>query len=226
MEAPSYLMPRPPLDLNDEKCTAFDRLYIASAKTPQGKSIDYDLPYPKWHFLSYLGEMHDIVLHGSWNKDISRIEPQRAQDVRAFSAQRAIYATTDGIWAIFFAILDRKNHTLGLFNSCLQARLPTGELSEPLYFFSINDDALKCRPWSQGAVYMLPKEHFEQEPPQRHQGIEVVFPHWIGKVETVPVAKLIVGPDDFPFLKNVRGHNQERLLKRMSEDPDGFPWLE
>ena len=47
-----------------------------------------------------------------------------ANDVRAFSNQRAIYATTDGIWVIYFAILNRKLYPeMSLFNSCFQARV-------------------------------------------------------------------------------------------------------
>ena len=47
-------------------------------------------------------------MHGSQNLGIEVVEPRHARDIRAFSNQEAIYATTDGIWVIYFAILNRK----------------------------------------------------------------------------------------------------------------------
>jgi hypothetical protein len=54
--------------------------------------------------------------------EIEQVEPKKANDKRAYSNQLAIYTTTDGIWVMYFAILDRKKYPeMTLFNSCLQA---------------------------------------------------------------------------------------------------------
>ncbi|HEY7260878.1 MAG TPA: hypothetical protein VH589_05260 [Trebonia sp.] len=45
-------------------------------------------------------------------------------------------------------------------------------------------------------------------------------------VPVSPVAKLAVGPGDFPFLELIRGHDDELLRARIAADPDGFPWVE
>ena len=223
MQAPSYFLPRPPIDRNPDALAAYEQLYQATALD---QFIDYQLPYPKWEFLTHISETKDVVFHGSSNTHIDVVEPQQAHDIREFSAQRAIYATTDSIWVIFFAILDRKKYPMSLFNSCLQARISPNQLSDPLYFFSITQSALICKPWCVGAVYILPRFYFKQEPPQQHQGMEIIFPHWIGNVPSKPIAKLLVGPDDFPFLDQIHGHYDQKLVERMKVDPDGFPWLD
>ena len=65
--------------------------------------------------------------------------------------RRAIYATTDGLWVIYFAILDRHEHPeVSLFNTCLQARVAADEWSDPVYFYSITHSVLLQRPWREG----------------------------------------------------------------------------
>lgn len=217
-------MSRPPLDLSSEKQKAFDDLWRS---TPGDGIVDYRLPYPKWQFLTYLCETKELVLHGSQNLEIDIVEPRQAKDVRDFSKQKAIYATTDGIWVIYFAILDRRNNPeMSLFNSCLQARITFDQLSDPLYFFSITNSALKKEPWCDGMIYILPRLSFKQEAPQISQGVEVVFPHWISSVANVPLARLKVNKADFPFFAQVHGHDNEKLGKLFRDNPGGFNWLD
>jgi len=92
-----YYLPRPDFNLTLEKKQAFDELFHS---TPEAELVDYQLPFPKWQYLTYLCETRDLVLHGSQVKGIDVVAPRLAQDVRAFSNQRAIYATADGIWVI------------------------------------------------------------------------------------------------------------------------------
>jgi len=208
--------------MTPEKQDAFEQVLQA---TPAGDFIDYRIPYPKWQFLSYICETRETVLHGSQHAHIDEVEPRQANDKRAFSNQRAIYATTDGIWVIYFAILDREKYPeMTLFNSCLRVRAADNRLSAPLYFFSITHSALLQKPWCEGTIYILPRHSFEQEAPQQVQGMEIVFPHWIGRSPAKPIAKLHVGPQDFPFLEQIHGHNNEKLVQLAMADPNGFPW--
>ena len=116
MDISSFLIPRPSFDKSIEIVSAFDNLFQS---TSIGTFIDYSLPFPKWQFLTYLCETKNLVLHGSQNLEIERVEPKQANDKRAYSNQFAIYATTDGIWVMYFAILDRNKHPdITLFNSC------------------------------------------------------------------------------------------------------------
>lgn len=122
MQAPSFYLPRPPFDLTPEKRDAFEQLFLS---TPGGDWVSYGLPYPKWEYLSYLCETKELVLHGSQVLNIDEVEPRLANDIKAFSNQRAIYATTDGIWVIYFAIVDRQKYSpLSLFNSAFVLESP------------------------------------------------------------------------------------------------------
>jgi len=224
MPAYELLLSQPLIESTPERQQAFERLFQA---TPVGGLIDYQLPYPKWQYLSWLCETKELVLHGSQNLGIDTVEPQQARDIKAFSKQDAIYATTNGIWVIYFAIIDRKNFPgLSLFNSCLQVRIAADQWSEPFYFFSISQFARVQNPWCEGMVYILPRQTFEQEAHQQAQGMEVVFPHWISPVAVQPIARLRVGSQDFPFLDQIYGHDDEKLVKLYQTDPDGFPWPE
>jgi len=224
MQALDFLLPRPAFDLSPSKRKAFEDLWQARRKRD---FLDYHLPYPKWQFLSYLCESRELVLHGSQNQGIGTVEPRQANDMKAFSNRRAIYATTDGIWVIYFAVLDRQKYPgLSLFNSCLRAWISANQLSEPLYFFSVTHSALLQKPWCKGTIYILPRRSFEREASQQVQGVEIIFPHWISSLPADPLGKLQVGADDFPFLAQIHGHNDEKLVELATADPNGFPWPE
>jgi hypothetical protein len=215
-------LPRPTFDMDPEKQAAFEQLFQL---TSPGDFVDYHLPYPKWQYLSYLCEAEELVLHGSQNLDIDVVEPRQANDIKAFSNQQAIYATTDGIWVIYFAIVDRKKYPgMSLFNSCWRARFSGDQLNDPFYFFSITQSALRQKPWCEGAIYILPRQNFEQEASQQVQGVEIIFPHWISPLSAKPVAKLSVRAEDFPFLDQVHGHNDEKLNQLAKTDPNGYSW--
>jgi hypothetical protein len=221
MQIQDYLLPRPLIESSPEKQEAFERLFQS---TPAGGLINYQLPYPKWQYLSWLCATKELVLHGSQDSEIDEVEPRQARDVRAFSNQEAIYATTDGIWVIYFAIVDRKKFKgLSLFNSCVQVRIAADQWSDPLYFFSVSQFARVQKPWCEGMIYILPRQTFEQEAHQQFQGMEIVFPHWISPVAAMPVARLNVEPQDFPFLEQIHGHDDEKLVQLYQSDPNGFP---
>lgn len=224
MQPLDYLQPQPPFELTSEKQAAFESLFIS---TTPGDFVDYQLAYPRWQFLSYLCQTRNLVLHGSQNRAIDVVEPRKAKDIKIFSAQEAIYATTDGIWVIYFAIIDRKRfEQLSLFNSCVNIRISSDQVMGPLYFFSITHSALLQNPWCDGVIYILPRENFQQEPPQQMMGAEISFPHWISAMPAKPVAKLLVRPQDFPFLAEIHGHDDEKLSRLAMADPNGFPWPE
>jgi hypothetical protein len=223
MRALDFLLPQPPFDLMPEKQAAFETLIDS---TPSGGFVDYQLTSPKWQFLSYLCKSRDFVLHGSQNADIEVVEQRKAIDVKAFSNQDAIYATTDGIWVIYFAIVDHKDFQLSLFNSCLNIHVFPYQILGPLYFFSITHSALLQQPWCDGEVYVMRCENFEQEPAQPMLGADIVFPQWVSSKAAKPIAKLQVQPQDFPFLIDIHRHNDEKLAQLAVADPNRFPWPE
>jgi hypothetical protein len=219
-----FFLSQPPVELSPETRSAFDALF---ASTPPGAFINYQLAAPKWQFLSYLCQSQNLVLHGSQHQDIDEVEPRKALDVKAFSNQDAIYATTDGIWVMYFAIVDRRRFDhISLFNSCLNVRMSADQVGGPFYFFSITHTALVQNPWCDGVIYILPRETFTQEPEQFMMGAAIIFPHWISSQPARPAARLRVTPRDFPFLAQIHGHDDEKLAQLAAADPNGFPWPE
>jgi hypothetical protein len=191
-----------------------------------GALIDYTLAAPRWQFLCYLCDHKDILLHGSGRSDIVEFEPRQSNDVAEFGNRRAVYAASDGIWPIYFAIVDRDGGVTSLVNSCARVVGPDGRRGEPYYFFSINADALSRRPWRRGTIYVLPRQSFEQQAPLPYRGLQLEAAQWASPVSVRPLARLQVEPDDFPFLDKLRGHDPQRVTERAARDPAGFPWLD
>jgi hypothetical protein len=113
-----------------------------------------------------------------------------------------------------------------LCNACVRVPSGNGEPNEPYYFFSISDTALRRRPWRTGTVYLLPGDSFEIQPPLTVGDVQIQVAQAASSVPVRPVGKLAVGPRDFPFLEQIRGHDDEALQARIAADPGGFPWVE
>ena len=91
---------------------------------------------------------------------------------------------------------------------------------------AVSEAALARRPWRSGTVYLLPGGSFEAQPPLAVGDVAVEPAQAASPVPVRPAAKLAVDPGDFPFLAQVRGHDDEQLRARMAADPAGFPWVE
>jgi hypothetical protein len=111
-------------------------------------------------------------------------------------------------------------------NGCARLADAGERLGEPHYYFSISAQALKQQPWRPGTVYLLPAGSFELQPRVRVGDVSVQPAQWASPVPVAPVAKLAVQPEDFPFLDQIRGHDDARVWARAAVDPDGFPWHE
>ena len=73
----------------------------------------------RWQFLCSLAARRRIAFHGTGDSRIERFEPREPIDFAPFGSQRAVFATSDPIWAMFYAIVDRGRHRLTLNNGCL-----------------------------------------------------------------------------------------------------------
>jgi hypothetical protein len=105
---------------------------------------------------------------------------------------------------MYFAILDRDRFPMTLSNSAARVELEGRKLSDPYYFFSITQQALAQRPYRRGWVYLLPRDTFEQQPKQKFRGLDIHLPQWASAEPVRPLGKLEVGPEDFPFLAQMR----------------------
>jgi hypothetical protein len=216
---------RPPLDPTPDTVAAFTQLYAEAVRDGEGRAIHYILAVPKWQFLCWLCDTHDVLLHGSGDPNIDEFEPRQSNDLMAFGNRKAVYAASDGLWPIYFAIVDRDRYVHSLMNGCFRAVGADGIVSDPYYFFSVNDDALPHRPWRVGTIYILPRVGFEQQPHTTYQGADIEIAQWASLAPVRPLAKLTVDPYDFPFLRQIRAHNIAVVNQRAERNPDGFPWL-
>jgi hypothetical protein len=164
MILPDYWLERPKIEIDPQRRSDFDRLYASVKAAGTNIRIDYTFPVPKWQFLCYLADQHGVVLHGTGDPYIQIFEPRPSSDLNEFGAQTAIYAAGDGLWAMFFAILDRKNYPMATSNACIRLVDEVGQVSEPRYVFSISHTALHQRPWRSGTVYLLPGDTFVNQP--------------------------------------------------------------
>jgi hypothetical protein len=181
------------------------------------------LPVPTWVFLVWLDHSQKYLMHGTGDPSITLFEPRQSNDVGWFGNRKAVYAASDGIWAMFFAILNRPTIPMSISNSAV--RLETIP-EQDIYFFSVTDTALEQGAFRRGWVYVLPRDDFEQEPSEPHEGIKTHAHHWASLQAVKPLFRVAVDAADFPFLKEIRAHNDEILWKRVERNRDGFPWLE
>ena len=184
------------------------------------------LPVPIWQFLCWAADHKPVVLHGSGDAHITEFEPRQSNDVSEFGNRKAVYAASEGIWPMFYAVVDRTNYSATINNAAVRYQSGEGQVSDPVYFFSISKPVLEQRPFRQGFVYLLPKDTFETEASYPFGSFDIV-PHHCASLEPVrPLALIRVQPNDFPFLNAIRGHDDEVLGQRAERNPNGFPWVD
>ena len=217
-EIPDFYVSRPAGWSHDD-VEAFERVWVHQVQPGAGGAIDYQLDAPKWMFLCWLAETKDVLLHGSGRADIRSFEPRRARDISEFGGRRAVFAASDGIWAMFFAIAKRRAAT-SLVNAAFSVDIRGA--SKSFYYFSINREAFD--PWQEGAVYVLPRSSFDRAPDEEWLGAKITSHHWASDVLVRPMASLAVTPVDFPLLNNVNTHDRDTVAARELANPNGFPW--
>ncbi len=222
---PDYWLKRPVFELTKDRKKYLESLWQKTLENPNIPWIE-NLPVPKWVFLCWLTEEKDMLVHGSSNFNITLFEPRvpNAKDDDKFSQQTAVFASSEGIWPMFYAIIDRENFRPRLLNGALRFELPEG-LSDVRYFFSVTQNILEKYPWHEGVMYVLPKDGFVLQSPHPLGDFIIHELQWANLSPVKPIAKIRIVPEDFPFLSQVRGHNNAVVEARAKGNPDGFPWL-
>lgn len=222
---PDYWLPQPEYALGEEAQRACDALLAVALAHSAAEPMDYTLAVPKWRFLCYVVEQHGLVLHGSPNGGITEFAPRKAEDFNDFGAQMAVYAAADGIWPIYFAIVDReKSRTIQ--NGCIWAEHADGTMGLPHYYFSISKNAVAQQPYRDGVVYLLPRASFTFEPPMQYGEVLIHSAQLASAAAVRPLAKLAVTPEDFPFLAQMRTHDDARLGEYAAAMQQGLPMPE
>lgn len=224
MMLPDYWLTRPKTVDDANAQQAFDALLTAALGRKGCRTIPYSLPWPKWQFLCHVADHHPLALHGSGNPRISLFEPRQSNDVGDFGNQRAVYAASDGLWAMFFAIVDRDRFNLSVTNACVRLVDQAGTIHGPFYVFSVSQAALPQHPWRTGTVYLLPRESFIAQPPMTFGSNQVRIAQLASFAPVPPLAKITVNPTDFPFLTQIRGHDDRRLQEYATALQTGAAW--
>jgi hypothetical protein len=204
-------LPAPAAHMTDAKRHAFAALVDSARARGPAAPVEYRSEYPKYEFLTYLVAELGFLLHGSRHPDITLFEPRPAHDLYEFSAQHAVYAASDGIWPIVFAIRDRRPQQGTFFNGCSRLVFDDVSRSEPYYHFALTAEGLREQPWTTGTIYVLPRKTFVPHPLIHEQGLTLTHEEWASPEAVVPIAKIAVSPEDFPFLHDFWGYNPDRL---------------
>ena len=223
MMLPDYWLTRPSVNFDESTQIAFDELLNTTLSIGGCPTIEFTLPWAKWQFLCYIADHHDIALHGSGDPNIDLFEPRQSSDLNEFGNRKAVYAAADGLWAMFFAIVNRKR-VMSITNACVRLADEMGTLHGPYYVFSVSQAALPDQPWRTGTVYLLPRNSFALQPPIPFGPNEVHIAQLASLVPVQPLAKLMVKPEDFPFLLQIRGHDDQRLQEYATALQTGAPW--
>jgi hypothetical protein len=209
--------PAPKFDMTREKHVEFTKLLDTTLTKANGDWIDYDLPYPKHEFVQFITAQDQIIFHGSNKMDIDVFQPVRKSmemnDETGRGNVQAVYGTHDGLWSMFFAVVDRAHLQGSIRNGVMYFQNQTGE-QIAVYNFSINQEQLAKRPYIEGALYLLPRDRFTrlQLTPESYAN------EWVSEQPVKPIAKLRIQPKDFPFLEKIGGHDDTELIRlnRMS----------
>ncbi len=223
MILPDYWLTRPGANFDQQAQNVFDELLDTALSMDGCPAIHYDLPWPKWQFLCHIADHRGVALHGSGDPNIALFEPRQSNDLNEFGNQKAVYAASDGLWAMFFAIVDRER-VRSITNACVRLADEAGNILGPYYVFSVSQTALPNQPWRTGVVYLLPRETFTVQPHLAFGSYEVHFAQLASYVPVQPLAKLTVTPADFPFLTQIRGHDDQRLQEYATALQTGAPW--
>jgi hypothetical protein len=205
---PDHWLSVPAIDHDEATIAEFDGLLSSALAAGPENPIPYSPVAPKGEFLHYAVSRGDFVLHGSADPDIDVFEPRQANDLRDFGNQAAIYAASDEMWPIFFAIVDRSYSAFRL-DACIRIlELPCATA----WSCSITQSALDNQPRRDGTVYLLPRVGFVDDDVVEFGSLHV-RPSQVASASPIhPVAKLGVTPADFPFLHQVREHDDDSHL--------------
>jgi hypothetical protein len=223
-------MERPPISLNRSTQSAIEEFLSLGQPGGADRLLDVDAilrvrgNVTLWQFLCGLADCREIAFHGTGDPNIESFEPREPIDFAPFGQQKAVFATSDPIWAMFYAIVDRDRYRLTLNNGCILLVDAEGSPGLPHYYFSITGSALHRQPWRTGYVYFLPAESFVEQPAGPYAGHFARIPQLASPVAVTPFARLQVAPNDFPFLAQIGGHEDDRLAEYARAVMAAAPW--
>ena len=113
----TLFLPAPVLKMDEGKRKDFEEIYEGLESRENPKEMDYRCLYPKVDFLCYLALEKDVLFHGSKRFGMEELQPKKQTDWNG-RLMEAVFASGDGIWPLFFAIIDQQQYRGLLRNGC------------------------------------------------------------------------------------------------------------
>jgi hypothetical protein len=208
LPAPSTSSAQPEVETERRYAELLERALGAGGAVVQPPAGLRLAPWVRW-----VTEQQVVLLHGSGDGHLDVLIPRRnsyeLDDQHERGNRAAVYATDDGWWALWFAILDR-DRVRGSTRNGVEVFTDAGGRRLPVYHFSLDRRLLPARPYRAGWLYLLPRGSFECMPvlPGGPPSCE-----WCGEAPVRPLARLPVTPADFPFLDQIGGHDDGELWR-------------
>lgn len=155
-------------------------------------------------YVRWLAVHRQVLFHGSRRGGIEELRTERETgDSTAYGGQRAVFATDDPVWAMWFALLARGPGFRSTRNGVWSIR------GRRRYFFSVDSDDADVL--ADGWLYVLPRAGFTPEPAVA--GL-LQSGQWVSPEPVKPLARLAVTPADFPFADLIGRHNSGDSMVR------------
>ncbi len=202
----------PPLEVAPDEESRFERLLDSIRDDRDGALLDVG-DGPRWRFVEWLTRREAVAFHGSPKPDIDLFEPVRSSvelmDHAGTGNLAAVYATPYGLWALWFAVLDRSRLEGSIRNGVLRWTSRDGRTLD-LYHFSVHHEHVGGDIWRPGTLYLLPREPFRASPlvPGGPPASE-----WASLASVRPLKRIAVEPEDFPFRDHVGGHDDSLVIE-------------
>ena len=189
--------------VDEEQRIAFDHLFDSTFQSGPNAPIYYNLPYPKSDFLNYLCDWRGYVAHGSPLHDLEKLEPiRKSTDKSEFGNRQQIFASPDAIWAMWFAILDKRKFRTTR-NGCVRVGSGVGRIKH--YHFELPKSNADDPPFTEGAIYITNAKDFpDKRPYPLLDHLNADIEEWGSTNPIVPLARIKVQPEDFPYLDMVQ----------------------
>lgn len=198
----------PPLRPDPERDRRFERVW-RSASGP----IQWSLDDPKHEFVQWLEHRRLVVFHGSNRSGIEEFSTQRESieidDAGGRGNLQAVYATARGLWAIYFAVVDRTRLRGSLRNGVADYLDEAGR-RVTRYNLSLSSHDLANRPFTTGTLYLLERGDFSPIPlyPGGPPSQEWACPHPVR-----PVASITFEPHEYPLLESIGAHDESDRIE-------------
>jgi hypothetical protein len=163
-----------------------------------------EVPEPRLDFLRWLAGNRPVVFHGSPRYDLQELSiERRSRDTTSWGNQQAVYASTDPVWAIYFACLRRDRGWTGTRNGSMG--LAGGPLYPRRYVFLHNRGSASPDRFGPGSLYLLSPAGFVADEPLAGA---IDTAHLVSREPVRPLARLDVTPADFPFRDRIRYYRE------------------